>query len=189
MHLEDVNWRAMTAFDLKAVSAIAEKVHPGLFESEEVLAERQQLYRNGAYVLEIGTRAAGYVFSHPWRAGAIPALNTPLGGIPQDADTYYIHDLALLPMARRIGAASDIVAALGKHAGARGFASMSLVAVGNSQGFWEKQGFAVVPTADLAADATGKLAGYGPDARFMAKPLGASDALHLDRGKGTHHRP
>lgn len=166
MHFQDISWRAMTAFDLKEVSAIAAKVHPGLFESGEVLAERQQLYPNGAYVLEIGTRVAGYVLSHPWRAGAVPPLNAPLGAIPDEADTYYIHDLALLPMARRIGAASDMVAALSKHAAARGFATMTLVAVGGSLGFWERQGFAPVE-----ADLGDKLAGYGPDARLMVKPL------------------
>src|SRR5690606_2167086 len=136
----------------------------------EVLAERQRLYRNGCYLLEIGTSPAGYVLSHPWRAAEPPALNTPLGAIPADADTYYLHDLALLPVARRVGAAAQIVAALAKHAAATGFASMSLVAVNGSRGFWEKQGFAAVPAPGLAA----KLGSYEPEAVLMSKPVTAT---------------
>lgn len=168
-NLKDVAWRAMTAYDLKAVQDIAGVVHPDFYESPEVLAERQQLYRNGCYLLENGLRPAGYVLSHPWRAGALPALNEPLGAIPDDASTYYIHDLALLPVARRIGAASHIVSALVKHAEVGGFATMSLVAVNGSQGFWEKHGFVAADSPALAA----KLATYAPDARLMVRPLRA----------------
>lgn len=156
----------MTGYDLAAVEQIAAKVHPGLYEAPEVLAERQRLYRNGCYLLEIGERPTGYVLSHPWRDEP-PALNSLLGDIPADATTYYLHDLALLPVARRIGAASQIVGALTKHAQARGFATISLVAVNGSQGFWERHGFAVSERSGLA----GKLRGYGPDAALMVKPL------------------
>jgi len=156
----------MTGYDLAAVEQIAAKVHPGLYEAPEVLAERQRLYRNGCYLLEIGERPTGYVLSHPWRDEP-PALNSLLGDIPADATTYYLHGLALLPVARRIGAASQIVGALTKHAQARGFATISLVAVNGSQGFWERHGFAVSERSGLA----GKLRCYGPDAALMVKPL------------------
>jgi ribosomal protein S18 acetylase RimI-like enzyme len=166
--LRDVVWRALTAYDLKAVVDIAAIVHPGLYEKPEVLAEKQRLYHNGCYLLEIGERPAGYVLSHPWREGRPPELDAPLGAIPGDAGTYYLHDLALLPVARRIGAASRIVNALVKHATARDFRTMSLVAVSGSQGYWEKHGFAVAETAAIAANLQ---QGYGEGARFMVKPL------------------
>ena len=164
----DIAWRAMTAFDMPAVVDMAGKVHPGFFEAPEVLAERQQLYRNGCYLLEISEKPAGYVLSHPWRAGSLPALNATLGELPADADTYYIHDLALLPVTRRIGAASHIVDALSKHAAAQGFATVHLVAVNGSQGFWEKHGFSVEDAPAL----TDKLKGYQDAARYMVKQLG-----------------
>src|SRR5262245_1688924 len=129
MKIKDVNWRALTAYDMAAVEAIAAEVHPGFFETPEVLAEKQRLYHNGAYLLEIGVRPAGYVLSHPWSAGSVPVLNALLGKLPEQADTYYLHDIALLPVARRIGAASFIVEALIKHAAAHGFPTVSLVAV------------------------------------------------------------
>ena len=167
MKIPGVTWRALTGYDMGVVAEIAGVVHPGFFEAPEVLAERQQLYRNGTYLLEIGERPAGYVLSHPWLTGSLPALNTLLGELPGGADTYYIHDLALLPVARRIGAASFIVAALAKHAAAHGFATMSLVAVNASQGFWERHGFAVEERAELAE----KLMSYEPAARLMVRPL------------------
>lgn len=167
MKFRDLAWRAMTGFDLAEVEAIAEKVHARYFEAPEVLAEKHSLYRDGAYVLEISDRAAGYVLSHPWRFGAPPALNSLLGALPQAPDTYYLHDLAILPVARRVGAASYIVKALEKHARARLFPTMSLVAVNDSRAFWERLGFGVVELPAVAD----RLASYEPGARLMAKPL------------------
>lgn len=163
----DIAWRAMSAFDLPAVEEIAAQVHPSFFEAPEVLAERQALYRNGCYLLEVAEKPVGYVLSHPWRAGTLPALNSKLGEVPAYADTYYIHDLALLPVTRRLGAASHIVAALAKHAAAQGFATMHLVAVNGSAGFWEKHGFAVDDVPALAE----KLASYEESARYMVRQL------------------
>jgi len=167
MKLPGVAWRAMTFYDLEAVAQIAATVHPSFYEAPEVLAERQQLYRHGAYLLEVNERPAGYVLSHPWRLGVLPALNSRLSALPEPADTYYIHDLALLPVARRVGAASFIVAALAKHARAQGYPTMSLVAVNASRGFWERHAFAAADAPDLAA----KLATYEPAACLMVRQL------------------
>ena len=88
--------------------------------------------------------------------------------MPEDADTYYLHDLALLPLARRMGAAQFMIKALSKHAVAQSFATMSLVAVNGSEGFWARQGFVTTDIPEL----TGKLLSYEPGARYMVKPLG-----------------
>lgn len=168
MTLQSVAWRAMTGYDLDAVEAIANHVHPDFFEAPEVLAERFGLYRNGCYFLELGEKPAGYVLSHPWRYGSLPALDTRLGTLPPEPDTYYIHDLALLPVARRVGAASQIVRALTKHAIAERYQTMTLVAVNGSVPFWQKHGFAVAEVPELY----GKLLSYEEAARYMVKHLG-----------------
>lgn len=157
----------MSGYDLAAVSAIAGKVHPGFFEADAVLAEKHTLYRNGCYILDVAEKPAGYVLSHPFTLGSLPALDTLLGALPPEPDTFYIHDLALLPVARGVKAAGKIVAALTKHAEAMGFPTMSLVAVNGSVPFWKKQGFVVEERAELAE----KLAGYEADARYMVKAL------------------
>ncbi|WP_449393796.1 GNAT family N-acetyltransferase [Devosia riboflavina] len=167
MLFRDVSWRAMSGYDLNAVSTIATKVHPGFFEADEVLAEKHSLYRNGCYILEVAEKPSGYVLSHPWTRGSLPALNALMGALPEAPDTYYIHDLALLPVTRGVGAAGQIIAALTKHAEAMGFPSMSLVAVNGSVPFWEKQGFVTEDRPEL----TEKLAAYEDAARYMVKPL------------------
>lgn len=167
MLFRDVSWRAMSGYDLGAVSAIAAKVHPGFFEADAVLAEKHALYRNGCYILEVAEKPAGYVLSHPWTLGALPALNRLVGALPEQPDTFYIHDLALLPVARGVGAAGQIVAALTKHAQAMAFPAMSLVAVNGSVPFWEKQGFVTENRPEL----TEKLAAYEDAARYMVKAI------------------
>lgn len=167
MLLKDVTWRAMTTYDLPAVERIAAAVHPDFYEAPEVLAERQLLYRNGCYLLELGEKPAGYVLSHPWRYGGLPALNARLTALPAAPDTYYLHDLALLPVARRVGAASQIVRALIKHAAVENYQTMTLVAVNGSVPFWEKHGFAVAEIPELY----GKLLSYEEAARYMVKHL------------------
>ena len=167
MLFRDVSWRAMSGYDLNAVSTIAEKVHPDFFESDAVLAEKHSLYRNGCYILEVAEKPAGYVLSHPWMRGSLPALNAPIGALPDQPNTFYIHDLALLPVTRGVGAAGQIVAALTKHAQAMGFPTMSLVAVNGSVPFWERQGFVTEDRPEL----TEKLAAYEDAARYMVKAL------------------
>jgi GNAT superfamily N-acetyltransferase len=167
MRHPDMNWRAMSALDIGAVEAIAAKVHPQLHERAEVLAERVALYPPGAHLLEIGERPVGYVLSHPWTTDTVPALDTLLGTLPEKPDTYYLHDLALLPVARRIGAGSLMVEALARHAAAREHGKMSLIAVGGSASFWERHGFR---PRDLPALA-GKLRSYSAEARYMVRTL------------------
>lgn len=173
--IRDVVWRAMTGYDLDAVFAIASEVHPGFFEARDVLAEKFELYRNGCYLLEVSERPAGYVLSHPWTRGDLPALDTLLGALPPSPDSYYIHDLALLRVTRGIGAAGRIVSALTKHAGTMGFASMGLVAVNNSRAFWARQGFEPDQRPELAE----KLLSYEPGAVYMVKPLPGGPAGRL----------
>lgn len=160
-----MHWRALTTLDLPVVEAIAEKVHPSFPEDVAVFAERQRLYPDGARLLELDGTPAGYILSHPWRFGTMPALNSLLGTIPADADTYYLHDLALLPRARGTGAAAMIVGDMLRHARASGLPSVSLAAVNGSLPFWYKHGFRTVDAPDL----TDMLKSYEAAARFMAK--------------------
>lgn len=161
-----LSWRGMTVADTGALFAIANAVHPDFFEAREVLEERLSLYPAGCRLLEGPHGPAGYVLSHPWRLGHLPPLNARLGALPVAADTYYIHDLALLPVARGSGAAGRIVEVLIRHAAATGLPNMSLVAVNGSVGFWERYGFAVQVRPELAD----KLGSYEAEARYMVRP-------------------
>ncbi len=167
-----IHWRSLTTLDLPAVESIAAEVHPDFPEDTAVFAERQRLYPDGTRLLELAGRPSGYILSHPWRLGRIPALNSSLGGIPADADTYYIHDLALLPTARGSGAAALIVHDMLDHAAREGFETASLVAVNNSVAFWARHGFVPEDRPELAA----KLRSYEDSARFMVRQLAPAAA-------------
>lgn len=169
-------WRPMTSVDLQHVLAIAGAVHPSYPEDSAVFAERLRLYPAGCLICQSAGRVVGYGLSHPWRAGAPPALNALLGALPAPASTYYIHDIALLPEARGDGAGAAVVARLLAQARAAGFATVSLVAVSGTAGFWRRFGFRVVvsalgdaPSADPALAA--KLRSYDDAACFMTCEL------------------
>lgn len=158
----------MAPADLPAVMAIAAIVHPGYPEDEPVFAERLRLAPEGCHVLAADDGALrGYLVSHPWPVGAVPALNSMLGAIPPGTRNWYIHDLALLPEGRGGGAAGQIVAEIAQHAMRAGFASLALVAVNGSTGFWRRQGFREVHDPALAR----KLASYDDAARYMRRDL------------------
>lgn len=162
-----LHWRALTLTDLPAVEAIAAIVHPSFPEDGAVLAERIRLYPDGARLLEVDGVPSGYVLAHPWRFKSLPALNSLLGAIPADADTFYLHDLALLSAARGTGAAAMIVGEMLRHTRLKAFATMSLVAVNGSQPFWHKHGFRPVDAPELVE----KLSSYDAAARFMVRTL------------------
>ena len=160
-----MHWRAMTMLDLPSVEAIAAAVHPQFPEDGAVFAERQRLYPEGTRLLELDGVPSGYIVSHPWRERTPPALNALLGAIPPDADTFYLHDLALLNPARGTGAAAMIVGDILRHARKEGFPAVSLVAVNSSFPFWFKHGFREVDAPELTAH----LRSYEAAARLMSK--------------------
>ena len=164
-------WRPMSAADLAAVVTIAEVVHVAHPEDPAVFAERLALYADGCLVLVDDAGAiVGYAVAHPWRAADPPPLDTLIGAIPDPAETFYVHDVALLPAVRGRGAARAIgerVIALARDAG---LMNVSLVAVAGSAPFWRTLGFRAVDGAVPA----GKLASYGADARFMVLTVAAA---------------
>lgn len=157
------DWRAMSPRDLHHVEQIAAAVHPMHPEDSTVFEERLSLYPAGCFVLDGAAGVRGYVLAHPWLLGRPPSLNSLLGRLPADVDTLYLHDLALLPAARIAGLGSRAVDLIADRARGEGVATVSLLAVGQSSGFWQRQGFHAV---DLGID----LSSYGT-AIFMVRPV------------------
>lgn len=160
-------WRPMIVQDLAQVQVLADSIHVDHPEDAQIFAERLHLYPQGCLVLEDGKHLLGYVLAHPWHFGAPPALNSLLTRIPHDATTYYVHDVALLPAARGKGYAAQAGEWLVRRASSDGFRNLSLVAVNNSQGFWERLGFRRTDVPGLED----KLFTYGPDAVLMVRHL------------------
>lgn len=166
-------WREMRAGDIRAALRVADRVHPDLPEGRAVFEDRMALFAPGCLVLDGGRRILGYALSHPWILGEPPALDTCLGTLPSEADTYYIHDVALAPEARGTGAAASGVERLLALAGA--YPTASLVSVHGTASFWSRFGFAEAG----GALPSGKLAAYGLGATYMVRP--AKPVSHPER--------
>lgn len=182
-------WRPMQPDDLTDLTALANRLHPDHPEDQAILAERQKLYPEGSRVLDVGGRIVGYLFSHPWLWLKPPPLNQMLGALPSQPTTYYIHDLALADEARGKGHAREAMTFLCKQALILGMPNLSLVAVGSSSAFWERQGFSVHAKGidgknglDEERNWNEKLKSYGPGACFMSR---ASDRLRTDEPADT----
>jgi ribosomal protein S18 acetylase RimI-like enzyme len=157
----------MTQADLSAAGRAGDLVHPAYPEDAGVMAERWRLYPDGCLVLPGRQGVLGYAVSHPWLSGQPPKLNTRLVQLPVPADTFYIHDVALLPEARGTGAGSAVIRLLARQARSSDLASLSLVAVSGSVGFWRKHGFEMVENAAIRS----QLLSYGTSAHFMVRHL------------------
>jgi ribosomal protein S18 acetylase RimI-like enzyme len=156
-----MRWRAMQAGDLDGVVAVARLAFPDHPEGRACFAERLALAPESCFVLEGEGRIAGYLIAYPWPQGAIPPLDTLLGGLPERRDSWYLHDLALLPEARGGGNARAGLALLFDRVDA----PIALVSVNESAGFWQAQGFVRQDSPALRA----KLSSYGPDACYMVR--------------------
>jgi N-acetylglutamate synthase-like GNAT family acetyltransferase len=93
-------------------------------------------------------------------------LDSLLGSIPEDADQYYIHGVALLPECRGKGAAAEGIRKLLGVAEGCGYETTCLVSVYGTAGFWSRFGFKVVDVGEVVAE---KLRGYGNDATCVLR--------------------
>jgi GNAT superfamily N-acetyltransferase len=173
----------MLPSDLSEVDVIAAEVHPAHPEEIAVPTERLRLYPHGCFVLDGGGTILGYAVSHPWRVGDPPSLNTLIGAIPSPPETYYVHDVALLPAARGRGYSHEIVRRLVAEAANAGQTTISLVAIRDSVAIWKRHGFKAVHDPARAE----KLRSYGAGATLMIKDLCApSDGRKVAApGEGT----
>jgi GNAT superfamily N-acetyltransferase len=152
-------WRPMLPADIATVARIGDVVHADLPERDSVFAERLALFPAGCWMTD-----GGYAIAHPTKRGEPPALDTLLGVLPPDADTLHVHDVALLPAMQGRGLGGSALKTITGIAGRNGFFWLSLVAVHGTPPYWARFGFQDAP-------ASAALASYGPDARYMVRPV------------------
>ena len=160
-------WRPATIADAYDIANLSKK-HLGTYaEGIEVFNERIRLAPEGCFVLACGETIVGYFSSHPWMRGKPPKLHQMLGGIPADADCWYVHDVAVDTCARGSSVVADVCERALATAGERGFRTAMLVAVSGAGGYWRKLGFEDATTDALRL----KLRDYGDDALYMERAL------------------
>ncbi|OWV34771.1 hypothetical protein B5C34_12400 [Pacificimonas flava] len=158
----------MRPADLAATVRLADEVFPDYREDRAVFAEKLWLYPEGCFVLPLDTEnVGGYVFSHPWITGRVPALNQKLGALPPQCDCLYLHDLTLAPARRGQGLAGAMVRRLETHARQAAFERLALTSLAGSTAFWRAAGFR---HGTLLSDEA-PLTAYGPGAQYMVRDL------------------
>jgi ribosomal protein S18 acetylase RimI-like enzyme len=162
-----IGWRPMCTGDLDRVVEIATIGFPDHFEGRDCFANRLALWPRGCFVLAAPDRVEGYLVAYPWRVGSAPALNTLITAIPGDTPILYLHDLALSPAVRGQGWSLTAVEAVLEVARTGGWSTLALVAVNNAVDFWRGHGFSVSQAPEMAD----RLSSYGPDARYMTRPV------------------
>lgn len=160
-------WRALNSADCETIFIIGNQIHADYQEDRAVFESRFALYPEGCLGLEDNGTLRGYAISHPWKLFDPPKLDTVLHTLPARPDTYYLHDLALLPEARGGGHAAQAIGFLARHAASQGYDNSTLVAVGGTTPFWERQGYRIQNDPVLSA----RLATYDENAAYMLRPL------------------
>ncbi|EUC36352.1 hypothetical protein COCCADRAFT_34201 [Bipolaris zeicola 26-R-13] len=166
-----LQWRTLTPALLPHLSHIAATIHPGLAERDAVFLERITLFPTGCLGLfdEESNTLYGYLISHPIRHQEPPELDSLLGEIAEDADQYYIHDLAILAEARGSGLAQrGVEKVLGTAAQA--YKTSCLASVYGTTAFWGKFGFEKPEV--VSARLGEKLLGYGDEAVYLERKNG-----------------
>lgn len=139
--LTDDGWRPLQPSDLPAVDRIAQIVHVDHPEDMAVYHNRLALYPQGCMALERDGQVMGYMVAHPWSDDAAPPkLNQILDDLPV-SDCLYLHDIALLPETRGMGAGRIATAKLVQFAKDHGYRKIWLTAVSGADSFWSQQGF------------------------------------------------
>jgi GNAT superfamily N-acetyltransferase len=161
------DWRMASFSDLENIHDISCQIHPNLPESQETIINKLEFFPQGCWLLSSGNESFGYALSHPWQLFNIPELNKALSAPLQIADCLYIHDLALLEVARGKGAARQLVERLTQIAYSHNLTFLALTSVYDTQSIWQRLGFKLMNHDVLSV----KLDSYGPSAKYMVKSL------------------
>lgn len=159
----------MTEADLEGVLAVQAACYPvSMQEPAAVVLAR--LRAAPATTLVAGDRqgVCAYVFAYPSKLGRITPLNAGYTPAP-DADTLYLHDLAVHPRTHGQGLGRRLAQVLFAAAPGLGLKHGALVAVLDARPFWEKLGFSETAPGQGA----GAMAGYRGEAVYMCRQIDA----------------
>jgi len=171
--MPDFFLRPMCRADLAAILAVQAQCYGhALIESAEALASRLALSPSTCHVAcDAHGRLVAYLFTHPWPADSLPALDGTLQPPPASDLLWFVHDMAIAPAGRGRGVAASLFDAALEAARAAGLRRSRLIAVQSAADWWRRHGYAPAP-ADTAARHAAKLAAYGADAILMERELG-----------------
>jgi len=163
-----VDIRMMEAADIRAVLRIQAVCYTELIpESDASLHAKLSASPSTCLIASLEGDSVGYLLSLPWEFSNPPALNAETCRLPLSPDCLYLHDLAVMPNARKLGTGRALVEAFLIRLRESGLGRASLVAVQNSAPYWERYGFRAVPQPEPLKS---KLATYGKSVEYMELP-------------------
>lgn len=166
----DISIRALQRGDLPAALEIQAAAYPAfLCEPEAAFASRLDLAGSCCLAATRGGALVAYLLAHGWPSQAPP----PVGAVLEDGDAaevLFIHDLAVSLAGRGTGIGRALIARAFELAARDGLAGAELIAVGGAGHYWRGLGFA---EGEISGALAAKVAGYGPEARWMTRGLGS----------------
>ncbi len=168
--LSQARLRPIHSMDLAAVMRIqAEAYADDILESLDVMQARLEAVTDSAWVVECNGDIYAYLLAYWSLAGQV----TPWGKAfshQHNADTFYLHDLAIGERARGVRLGPWLVQQVLAQLQAEGrLRYAALVSVQGTQGFWEKLGFVAVN--DLPEAQQRHLHTYNTPAIYMQRSL------------------
>ncbi|MCS0598882.1 GNAT family N-acetyltransferase [Massilia agri] len=161
--------RPMRPADLDAVLHVQAACYPvSMQEPAAIVLSRMRAAPGSCAVAVDAEGVCGYLFAYPSRLGVVTPLDAPFAPA-LEADTLYLHDLAVAPRAHGRGLARRLVAHLLEHGRSLGLPTSSLVSVQDTAPFWAALGYREAEVACPQARAA--LAGYPGTARYMRRSL------------------
>jgi len=162
-----------TQADLGDVMRLQKAVYAQQFgEEQESFSSKIAASPETCFIIRDGVDLSAYLITLPCTIDTLPILNAASFAVPENADIFYIHDLAVSPNAAGKGYGTTLVKHALGVASELGLNTACLVAVQNSSGFWAKFGFNAAESLESAI--RNKLALYGEGAVFMTRQLGSS---------------
>jgi ribosomal protein S18 acetylase RimI-like enzyme len=166
---QNVICRAMELRDITAVICIqAEAYIDEILESDEVILARFQQVPDTSWIVECDGEVCGYLVGYLSATGEVSPWGFEFEHKSQ-ADTLYLHDLAIGKSAAGLGFGPLLVAYALEQAKTKALTDVALVSVQNSKTFWEKLGF--IEYEDLHKAQLENLASYAGPAFYMTRSL------------------
>ncbi|MET8771735.1 GNAT family N-acetyltransferase [Streptomyces sp. NPDC004658] len=132
--------RGITEADWPQVAALEAAAYADTSLTEGEAGLRSRARAGTSFVLEADGRIAGYVLALPYPRFQCPDLTRP-EQVAHHATNLHLHDLVVGAPLRRRGLGTRLVRHLTDAARARGFATMSLVAIAGKESFWRANGY------------------------------------------------
>ncbi|MFE2107068.1 GNAT family N-acetyltransferase [Kitasatospora sp. NPDC059463] len=156
--LAEADWAEIVPLEARAYAA------SGLSEGGGTLRSRHRAAPDWCFAVEHEGAFGGYLLALPYPLGHCPDLARAESPAARTSGNLHAHDLVVTERLRGRGLAPRLLTFLADTARARGYATVSLVAVRGSEVLWAPLGYRPDPGVELPAS-------YGEQAVYMAMSL------------------